>query len=123
MVLTTHLIMTGIVARRISPYKKHVPCKPPGDIRAAPTNRMNQELPKLPPKASKAFKVFVGRANKGLLHQLDWERFYRFVSVCRATRVTLSEDDVYRLLRSEGFSQAKHISSIFYHLNNFARLR
>jgi hypothetical protein len=84
---------------------------------------MNQELPNLPPKASKAFQVFVGGANKSLLHQLDWERLYRFVSVCRATRVTLSEDDVYRLLTSEGFSHAKHISSIFYHLSNFARLR
>jgi hypothetical protein len=84
---------------------------------------MDEELPKLPPKASEALNRFVGRANKSLLHPLDWEMFYRFVSVCRATRVTLSEDDVYRLLTSEGFSHAKEISLIFHHLSNFARRR
>ena len=43
---------------------------------------MNEELPRLPPKAGEAFNRFARRANKGLLHSLDWEMLYRFVYVC-----------------------------------------
>ena len=87
------------------------------------TERMNEELPRLRPKAAEAFNRFARRANKGLLHSLGWEVLYRFVYVCRATRVTLSEDDFYRLLRSEGLANARRISVIFHHLSEFARMK
>jgi hypothetical protein len=84
---------------------------------------MNEQLPKLPPKAAEAFKRFSRRANKGLLHSNDWQMLYRFVYVCRATRVTLSEDDFYRLLANEGFANAEQISIILGHLSSFARMK
>jgi hypothetical protein len=84
---------------------------------------MNEQLPKLPPKAAEAFKRFSRRANKGLLHSNDWQMLYRFVYVCRATRVTLSEDDFYRLLANEGFANAEQISIIWGHLSSFARMK
>jgi hypothetical protein len=84
---------------------------------------MNEQLPRLPPKAAEAFNRFARRANKSLLHPLDWEMLYRFVYICRATRVTLSEDDFYRLLANEGFANAKQISIILGHLSSFARMK
>jgi hypothetical protein len=84
---------------------------------------MIEELPRLPPKAAEAFNRFARRANKLSLHSLDWEMLYRFVSACRATRVTLSEDDFYRLLRSEGFANARQISVTSHHLSEFARMK
>lgn len=88
-----------------------------------PLERMNGQLPRLPPKAAEVFKRFARRANKGLLHSLDWEMLYRFVYVCRATRVRLSEDDFYRLLANEGFANAKQISVILGHLSSFSRVK
>ena len=84
---------------------------------------MNEQLPRLPPKAAEAFRRFARRANKSILHTLDWEMLYRFVYVCRATRVTLSEDDFYRLLANEGFVKAKQISVILGHLSSFSRMK
>ena len=85
--------------------------------------RMNEQVPRLPPKAAEAFKRFARRANKGFLHSLDWEMLYRFVCVCRATRVALSEDDFYRLLANEGFANTKQISIILGHLSSFSRMK
>jgi hypothetical protein len=84
---------------------------------------MNEQLPRLPPKAADTFKRFARRANKVSLHSYDWEMLYRFVYVCRATRVTLSEDDFYRLLANEGFAKAEQISIILGHLTSFARMK
>jgi hypothetical protein len=81
--------------------------------------------PKLPPNAHRAFQNFVTLANKGSLHPLDWNRFYRFVYACRATRVNPTHDDLIRLLEKESFDAeyAKQIASIFGYLMDFARMR
>jgi len=84
---------------------------------------MTDEIPELPPKAKQAFDRFSKRANKLSLHPYDWDYLYRFVYVCRATRVNLSEVDMYRLLMTHRFRQAEEIAGIFDHLNNFARMR
>jgi len=73
--------------------------------------------PKLPPKAHQVFRIFEVLANKDCLHPLDWQRFYNFIHHCFSHKVKISEDDVYRLLVSAGFTEQKadHISDIFHH--------
>ena len=81
--------------------------------------------PTLPPNANSAFTAFARLANRGSLHPLDWDRFYRFVYVCHATHVNPSQDNLVRLLVKERFDEeyAERIASIFGHLIDFARLR
>ena len=80
--------------------------------------------PALSPRAQKAFDYFVGLANKGGLHPLDWERFYRFARVCHIFHVKTNEEDVLRFLVHAGFSEqyARELATVFGHLRDFQRL-
>lgn len=67
------------------------------------------QLPKLPPKASEAFKRFAKMANKGRPFYIpligrDSIDLFTFWSCPRGS--LFSEDEFYRLLVSEGFSHA-----------------
>jgi hypothetical protein len=79
----------------------------------------------LPPKSNKAFKQFTDLANKSVLHPLDWDRLYRFVRVCHATRVYFSEEQLRGLLSKEGFSDdySAYISDIARHCYNFMKTK
>jgi hypothetical protein len=79
----------------------------------------------LPPKSSEGFKQFTDLANKNCLHPLDWNRLYRFVRICHATRVRLSEGRLRGLLVKEGFTDdyATYISDIAYHCYEFMKTK
>jgi hypothetical protein len=79
----------------------------------------------LPPKSNKAFKQFADLANKSCLHPLDWNRLYRFVRICHATRVCPSEEQLRGLLFKEGFTDdyAAYISDIAYHCYEFMKTK
>jgi hypothetical protein len=78
-------------------------------------------LPRLTPKAKKAFQRFVNRANKSSLHANDWENFYEFAYVCKITRLHLYEDEVSCLCQMAGFTKehARDISTAFLHCASF----
>ena len=59
-------------------------------------------LPKLSPAGQKAFNEFANGANLQCLHPFDWQRFYRFVRVCYATKNDPYESDVAYFLRNAG---------------------
>jgi hypothetical protein len=73
--------------------------------------------PKLPPGASRVFERFVRLANRDALHPTDWERFYHFIWYSASHNMRLNDDDVFRLLVTNGFEEEKalEISGIYYH--------
>ena len=79
----------------------------------------------LPPKSNKAFKQFAGLANKSCLHPLDWNRLYKLVRICHATRVCPSKEQLRGLLFKEGFTDdyATYISDIAYHCYKFMKTK
>jgi|GEM_PF-103343 len=72
---------------------------------------------KLLPKAREKFELFVTCANKWMLHDLDWERFYYFIWHCASHNVHISGQQVEDLLVDAGFTEdyAEHIALIFVH--------
>ena len=44
--------------------------------------------------ARRAFNTFVHHANRGLLHDYDWDRYYDFILVCHLVRERLSSEDL-----------------------------
>lgn len=80
-----------------------------------------ETLPQLRPAARKAFDEFAGWAYKRCLHPLDWQRFYRFVRICHATRNDLYESDLVFFLKAAGFdaAYATEIAHVFLHLREF----
>lgn len=73
--------------------------------------------PKLPPTVQPSFDLFVKAANKGMLHSLDWGRWYRFVRLSALEEVALGEDEIHRLLVQRGFSEerATEIANVYRH--------
>jgi len=80
-----------------------------------------ETLPKLSPAAQAAFDQFAKLANVRGLHPFDWQRFYRFVRVCYATRNNPGEDDVAFFLRKAGFAAdyANFIAQVYVHCREF----
>ncbi len=78
-------------------------------------------LPKLSPAAQRAFNEFAHGANLQCLHPFDWQRFYRFVRVCYATKNSLYESDVTYFLRKAGFGSeyADFIAQVYSHCRDF----
>ncbi len=78
--------------------------------------------PRLSPGCRAHFDRLVGLVNKQGMHPLDWEKLYRFVWECRS-RSRISEVDMERLLRAEGFNEyvASDIANVFMHLVKFIR--
>lgn len=87
-----------------------------GDLRLDIQSKEDTE-PKLPPTVQRSFDQFVNAANKGMLHSLDWGRWYRFVRLADREDVSLGEDDIRRMLRQQGFSEerANHIADVYHH--------
>ena len=79
---------------------------------------VKEKSPGLPPKAIEALKNFAFLANKTSLHKLDWQRLYKFVRVCHATRANLEKGLIWGLLSKEGFDdkKAEYIADIASHL-------
>lgn len=50
--------------------------------------------------ARRAFNSFVDQANRGLLHPLDWERYYEFVTVCHLMRDEITPEELDTVLTS-----------------------
>lgn len=78
-------------------------------------------LPKLSPAGQKAFNEFANGANLQCLHPFDWQRFYRFVRVCYATKNDPYESDVAYFLRNAGFRNeyANFIAQVYMHCRDF----
>lgn len=78
-------------------------------------------LPRLSPAAQKAFDEFAHGANLECLHPFDWQRFYRFVRVCYATKNEPYEADVAYFLRKAGFKSeyAAFIAQVYMHCRDF----
>lgn len=82
-----------------------------------------QLAPRLSPKSAQLFERFAANANTGMLHHLDWIRFYEFVLGSRSK--PLPEDQMARLLVQHGFTDeyAMHVAEIYGHLCEFGALR
>lgn len=80
-----------------------------------------QLLPRMTPMAQKAFDHSALTANKSALHPLDWEKFYRFVTVCRRTNLVLDESEIRWFCRRAGFSpdQSSALATAYSHCSDF----
>jgi hypothetical protein len=75
----------------------------------------------LPPKCQTVLEHFVKCANASMLHPLDWERFYEFVNYCHDHRIKLEEEELVRILCSEGFPgrTAQEVGGVYRHIRSF----
>ena len=73
--------------------------------------------PRLSDILSRIFSDFVNTANRSLLHQYSWYKFYGFIQACHSNNSRFSSDDLRRLLFKAGFSDyyIEKLSSIYYH--------
>ncbi len=59
----------------------------------------------LPPVAAELWDLFARNANWSMLHQLDWERFFRFVVWTHRHCPRVHEGDIRALLDARGLSR------------------
>jgi hypothetical protein len=56
-------------------------------------------------------------ANRSLLHEAAWRRFYAFIQECHATQVPCAAGDLVQLLEESGFHKrdALEAASVYHH--------
>ena len=69
------------------------------------------------PQLQASFELFINRANKGGLHSLDWDRFYKFVIALHSSGAELSTKVLKDRLISDRFSedQISHLTEFYEH--------